>query len=363
MPPTDDSKPIPRRPSPLKRPAALAGFVVLAAMIVLCFGSLPWTLSRESGTPRYNAGDTAAGRLPPFWVTPTSDQARRMEAISPAPRYWLGTDILGRSVVVRLLAGGAISLTVGLAAAAISVVIGTLYGSLAAYAGGRVDAVMMRIVDVLFGLPYVLVVVLLAVAGDALVDEYVSREGARAAWVQDHAADAPSLPAGQSLETRALAALPPRRLSDATRTAIDLTVLLIAIGGTSWLTMARVIRGEVLSLKARPFMEAARAIGVPPVRTFTRHLLPNLAGPIIVYATLTVPQAMLQEAFLSFLGIGVKPPLPSWGRLASEGLGELNPYQSNWWLLGFPCAMLAITLLSLNFVGERLREAMDPKRR
>jgi oligopeptide transport system permease protein len=131
----------------------------------------------------------------------------------------------------------------------------------------------------------------------------------------------------------------------------------------SWLTMSRVIRGQVLSLKSLPFIEAARALGIPPWRIFARHLLPNLAGPIIVYSTLTVPQAILQESFLSFLGIGVKTPLPSWGNLAADGLPELNPFQSNWWLLLFPCLLLGSTLLALNFVGEGLREALDPKRR
>ncbi len=345
-----------------RRPAALVGLGVLVLMIAACVGTLPWTLARVNGdVPRYNAGDTAAGRLPPRWVSPTAAQAERMEALDPAAgRTWLGTDILGRSLLVRLLVGGAISLGVGLAAAAVAVVVGTLYGALAGYAGGRVDAAMMRVVDVFYGLPYVLVVVLLAVAGDALIGEYVSREGARAAWVREHATAGADVAV---LRDGALAALPPRTLSAGTRTALDLGVLLLAIGGTGWLTMARVIRGEVLSLKARPFVEAARAIGVGPARLFARHLLPNLVGTIIVYATLTVPQAMLQEAFLSFLGIGVKPPLPSWGRLAAEGLGEINPYQSNWWLLVFPCAALAGTLLALNFVGEALRERMDPKQR
>ena len=155
---------------------------------------------------------------------------------------------------------------------------------------------------------------------------------------------------------------PAQDLSVGKRTALDVLTLLIAIGGVSWLTMARVIRGQVLSLKNQPFVEAARAVGSSPVRIFIRHLLPNLIGPIVVYATLTVPQAILQESFLSFLGIGVKPPLPSWGNLAAEGLGEINTYHSHWWLLLFPCLLLGITLLSMNFVGEGLRESFDPKR-
>jgi oligopeptide transport system permease protein len=297
------------------------------------------------------------------------------------PSWALGTDALGRSLLVRVLAGGGISLTVGIAAALLSVCIGVAYGAIAGYAGGRVDAIMMRAVDVLYGLPYVLLVVLLAVAGDALVGEHVSRHRERQAWTRERVAEGlreeGQSPSREAVEARlasdaelrarvraqSLEAVPPRALGAGARTAIDLVVLLVAIGGVSWLTMARVIRGQVLSLKAQPFVEAARAIGAGPTRILARHVLPNLIGPIVVYATLTVPQAILQESFLSFLGIGVKPPLPSWGNLAAEGLGELNPYQSHWWLLAFPCALLGATLLSLNFVGEGLREALDPKRR
>jgi ABC-type dipeptide/oligopeptide/nickel transport system permease subunit len=166
----------------------------------------------------------------------------------------------------------------------------------------------------------------------------------------------------QKLEDDARAQLPQRNLAPWVRTLLDISTLLIAIGGVSWLTMARVIRGQVMSLRAQPFMEAARALGLGNRRVFVRHLLPNLAGTITVYATLTVPQAILQESFLSFLGIGVKPPLASWGNLAADGLGEINPYQSHWWLPLFPCLLLSLTLLSLNFTGEALREALDPKR-
>jgi len=144
---------------------------------------------------------------------------------------------------------------------------------------------------------------------------------------------------------------------------VNIMTLLVAIGGVNWLTMARVIRGQVLSLKQQPFMEACRAIGVPLPRQFFRHLLPNLLGPIIVYATLAVPSAILSESFLSFLGIGVKEPLPSWGNLAASGLNELNVVRARWWLLLWPCLLIAITLLALNFVGEGLRERFDPKRR
>ena len=245
------------------------------------------------------------------------------------------------------------------------------------------DGVMMRIVDILYGLPYILLVVLLAVASDAVLDEYISKSRAREAWIGEQAAlvlKERQQPHDTAAVRKALATEPTLRaelaaradtepslkrgeVSETARTVYDVVTLLVAIGGVSWLTMARVIRGQVLSLKNQPFVEAARAVGCGRRRIFLRHLLPNLLGPIIVYATLTVPQAILQESFLSFLGIGVKPPLPSWGTLAADGLSELNPYRSNWWLLLFPCLLLASTLLALNFVGEGLREALDPRRK
>jgi ABC-type dipeptide/oligopeptide/nickel transport system permease subunit len=250
----------------------------------------------------------------------------------------------------------------------------------AGYAGGKLDSAMMRVVDVLYGLPYILLVVLLAVASDALVSEWVSRSRVKQAWMEQRvvqveadrgkaisAANARSmLLADRDLETtlaaEAAERYPRRNMSEGTRTFLDVATLLVAIGGVSWLTMARVIRGQVLSLKNQPFVEAARSVGSPRRRIFLRHLLPNLIGPIVVYATLAVPQAILQESFLSFLGIGVKPPLPSWGNLAADGLTELNLTRSHWWLLFFPCLLLGLTLLAMNFVGEGLREAFDPKR-
>lgn len=326
--------PAPRAAGGWSAAVGALGLVLIALLVLACVGSLPFTLSSAgadaSGAampPRYKAGDLSAYLLPPSWASMRPDERARFEAAGQ-PMHPLGTDKLGRDLFVRCLAGGGISIGIGLAAAAISVVIGTLYGAIAGAVGGRLDAVMMRIVDVLYGLPYVLLVVLLAVAGDSLIDGYTARRG---------------------------------DLSEGTRAFIEISILLVAIGGVSWLTMSRVIRGQVLSLKAQPFMEAARALGIPWWRQFARHLLPNLIGPIIVYATLTVPQAILQESFLSFLGIGVRPPMPSWGNLAAEGLTELNPVRVRWWLIVFPCVLLAATLLSLNFVGEWLRERLDPK--
>ena len=361
------------RDNPLTRSlAGLIGIGFLTAMMAACLFSLPWTLGtikddagNDTGLQRFEAGDTRAARLPPIWVSPNTEDRLALNALvdrdivqklaeanSLDPdevileldgdiarelrRHWpttqeplfylLGSDNLGRSLFVRVLAGGGISLVIGIAAALLSVFIGTVYGAISAYAGGKVDAVMMRIVDVLYGLPYILLVVLLAVASDAYIEDRFPN------------------------------------INDGTRTLLDVAVLLVAIGGVSWLTLARVVRGQVLSLKNQPFIEAARAMGAAPPRIFLKHLLPNLVGPIVVYATLAVPQAILQESFLSFLGIGVKPPLPSWGNLAADALGELNTHESHWWLLLFPCLLLGTTLLALNFVGEGLREAFDPKR-
>ena len=232
-----------------------------------------------------------------------------------------GTTKLGTSLLGQCLIGGLISLTIGLAAAAISVVLGVGVGVVCGYYGGWIDSLLMRIVDILFALPYFLMVILLKLALE---------------------------PALLAIHFGSVAA--------------NLTVLFLSIGLVSWLEMARVIRGQVLSLRTLPFIEAARAAGLPQWRIFLRHLLPNLVGPILVYATLMVPQAILQESVLSFLGIGIQRPLPTWGALASDGLTlALNPISSSWWLLAFPCTLLAVTLLALNFIGNGLRDALDPR--
>lgn len=308
------------------------GAVALAIVFLSSVVTLPWTMGRvdPNGPRRYEATDLSRILLPPSWAAHAPDEtARRDEAVEAGHgvRLVFGSDRLGRDLFARCLAGGGISLGIGLAAAALAVLIGTAWGTVAGYFGGRTDAVLMRIVDILYGLPTILLVVLLAVASDGLID----RSG--------------------------------RDPAPGVRAMIGLVTLLIAIGGVSWLTMARVIRGQVLSLRRRPFMEACRAVGVPLHRQFAFHMLPNLAGPIIVYATLTVPAAILSESFLSFLGIGVREPLPSWGNLAAAGLSELNTVRVRWWLLFWPCLFIGITLLALNFVGESLRQVIDPRRR
>ena len=306
------------------------------------------------------------------------------------PDQWFGTDRLGRSLFWRCMLGGAISLTVGISAALIAVIIGVSWGAMSGYVGGHTDAAMMRVVDVLYGLPYILLVVLLGVAVYGVIDSYRSgyylQVNKAADGYTDQAAELKSKAAKQGdpakkkqlmaqaaeLETKADQVKNnfPKpwalKLLEKYPDGINVLTLILAIGGVSWLTMARVIRGQVLSLREQPFIEAANACGVGHCRILWTHLLPNLVGPIVVYTTLTVPAAILQESFLSFLGIGIQAPLPSWGNLASDGLGELRTImgqssQNRWWLLFWPCLLLGMTLMALNFLGDALRNRFDPK--
>jgi oligopeptide transport system permease protein len=247
-----------------------------------------------------------------IWVPrllPYTYDETNLEVANEAPSWshWLGTDMLGRDLAVRIVVGGAISLTVGLVATAVSFVIGVGYGAISGYLGGRVDQVMMRAVDIVYSLPYIfLVIVLVSIAGR------------------------------------------------------EFLILFAALGAVSWLTMARIVRGQVLSLKNQEFVEAARCVGATTPEIIFRHIVPNTLGPVVVYTTLTVPSVMLQEAFLSFLGLGVPPPYSSWGTLVNEGVGPMSIYP---WQLVFPALMLAVTLLSLNFLGDGLRDALDPQMR
>ena len=231
----------------------------------------------------------------------------------------LGRDALGRDVLARLVWGSRVSLLVGLIASLVSVLIGVGWGLLAGYVGGRLDNLMMRVVDVLYSVPLLFVVILVV----ALLREQ-----------------------GPALQ----------------RFGIDREVILYAvIGAVSWLTMAQVVRGQVLSLRQRDFVAAARALGGGGGRIMLRHILPNLWGLIVVYLTLTVPRVILFESFLSFLGLGVEPPGVSWGLLASEGLEQLTAVSVAWWLVVFPGLALAITLAALNTLGDSLRDALDPR--
>lgn len=323
-----------RRRAPLP---ARVGVVLLGLLAGACLLSIPWTFERLPDAAgrgvaprRFEAANLELNLLAPWWMEDAESSTRRREAIEAGefvPGSTLGTDRLGRDVLARVLAGGVVSLAVGTSAAAIALLLGTAVGAVSGFAGGRVDAVLMRSVDVLYGLPSILLVVLLAIAVDGVIE--------RSGWRPD----------------------------STSRQWISLVTLFVAIGGVGWLTLARIVRGQVLSLRGQPFMEACEALAIPRTRQMLRHVLPNLAGPVLVYATLAVPAAMLSESFLSFLGIGVREPLPSWGNLAAEGLQELNPFRSRWWLLAAPCLALSATLVGLNLLGDHLRRRFDPTTR
>jgi oligopeptide transport system permease protein len=245
----------------------------------------------------------------------------------------MGTDNAGRDILARVLSGGQISLMVALISTLVSLVIGVSYGAIAGYVGGRIDDVMMRVVDVLYSLPYVIIVIVLLALLPA--EAWVT-------WLR-------------LLFKYLRLGVPPLEAS-----TVQLAELFFALGAVSWLTMARIVRGQVMSLKNQDFVLAARATGVSTPKIIFRHLVPNALGPVIVYATLTIPSVMLSEAFLSFLGLGVRTPRVSWGSLAAEGAQTLAIFP---WQLIFPGVTMALMLISLNFLGDGLRDALDPQMR
>ena len=262
-----------------KNRAAVTGGVVLAVMVVLAI-------------------------LTP-WIAPYGYEAQNLDlgATPPSAAHWLGTDIFGRDLLTQILYGGRISLAVGFIATAVALVIGVTWGAVAGYVGGRIDSVMMRFVDILYALPFMIFIILLMVVFGR-----------------------------------------------------NILLLFLAIGAVEWLTMARIMRSQVQSLRQQEFVEAAVSLGLPPSAIIFKHIIPNALGPIIVYTTLTIPSVMLLEAFLSFLGLGIQPPQTSWGLLISYGAETMEEYP---WLLIFPGLALTITLFSLNFLGDGLRDALD----
>ncbi len=241
-------------------------------------------------------------------IAPYSYEEQNLESQYQPPNrnHLMGTDSKGRDLLTRIIYGSRISLAVGFAATSVSLLIGVAYGSTAGYLGKKTDNYMMRFVDVMYGIPFMFLVILMM-----------------------------------------------------TIFGRNIFVLFIALGAVQWLTMARIVRGQTTALKEREFVESARAMGAGGFRIISRHLLPNLMGPVIVYATLTIPAVMLEEAFLSFLGLGVQPPAASWGSLAAAGVEVTSPVKTYWWLVVFPGAAIAVTLLSLNFLGDGLRDALD----
>ncbi len=245
---------------------------------------------------------------------------------APSAAHWLGTDDHGRDLFVRVLFGVRISLLVGLVGAGVSLVIGVLWGAVAGYAGGRLDNAMMRTVDVLYSLPSIVFVIVLITTLEALFKNWLAGLG-----------------------------------SPALASASRLLLLFVGLGAVSWLTMARIVRGQVLSLRKKAFIEAGHALGISNTRILLRHILPNVTGIVIVYLALTIPSIILYESFLSYLGLGIQPPQASLGSLIAAGAGQINPIRIYWWMIVFPAGFLGLTLLALNFLGDGLRDALDPK--
>jgi oligopeptide transport system permease protein len=273
--------------------AAVVGIIVLAIITLLAiFAPL---LSRYA----YDTIDYTVISCSPNWWPASA------EMCNAGGSHWLGTDALGRDLFVRTLYGARVSLAVGVIATLVSLLIGVLYGAVSGYAGGRVDALMMRAVDILYSLPFIFFVIILVV-------------------IFNH----------------------------------NFFMLFIAIGAVQWLTMARIVRGQALSIKQTEFIEAARAAGMGPLAIVLRHIIPNVVGPVVVYVTLTIPDVILAESTLSFLGLGIQEPLTSWGVLISDGANQMETAP---WMLLFPALLMAATLFCFNFVGDGLRDALDPK--
>jgi oligopeptide transport system permease protein len=269
----------------MKNKAAVAGLIILVIIAVACFAA-PYLGLRDQDDINYDM----------MLAAPDLSQG-----------YLFGTDSNGRDVFVRTLYGGQVSLTVGIISTFVSLVIGTLYGATAGFLGGRTDGAMMRLVDMLYSIPFIFFVILLTV--------FFTR---------------------------------------------NIVMVYVAIGAVNWLDMARIVRGQTLSIKRKEYIEAAHASGVSTWRIITRHIIPNCLGPVVVYMTLTVPNVILTESFISFLGMGVQEPQSSWGTLVAEGADNMEI--APWQVLG-PGTILALTLLALNFVGDGLRDALDPKDR
>jgi oligopeptide transport system permease protein len=241
------------------------------------------------------------------WISPFpfDDTNLSLGAVAPNMVHYFGTDDLGRDMFTRVIYGSRISLMVGILATIVSVIIGVVYGAVSGYVGGRTDDIMMRILEILFSLPFIFFVIILMVIFGR-----------------------------------------------------NIYLLFIALGLIQWLTMARIVRGQVVSLKKVEYIDAARSMGVSHSKIIANHIIPNVLGTVIIYVTLTVPGIILEEAFLSFLGLGVQEPMSSWGTLISDGVSAMQTYP---WMLIFPCVTLMLTLLALNFLGDGLRDALDPR--
>ena len=306
-----------------KNPVAVGAMVILAFVIFMAlFGPL--------FCPRYVDPKTQVRAT--WWQQFTSFEAAHITSKDqfqrPTGSHIFGTDNNGRDSFARVIEGARISLLVGISGALISLLVGTSYGLVSGYAGGRTDAIMMRLVDILYSLPRLIIIILFTFIFDKHFKTWLTEQGF----------------AGLVGYSKIL-------------------LIIVTLGLIEWLTMARIVRGQVLSLKNLQFVAAARALGQSHTRIIIRHLLPNLVGIVIIYLTLTIPAVILDESFLSFLGLGVQAPQASWGSLLSDGAQVINPIKSYWWLLLFPAMVMSATLLALNFLGDALRDALDPRGR
>jgi len=264
------------------------------------------------------------------WVAPYRPEISYADQFrEPDATHWFGTDVHGRDLLTRVLYGARISLMVGGVGAGVALVIGVTWGAVAGYAGGRIDSLMMRTVDVLYSLPSIIFVMVLITTLTRSAKTWSSRL--------------------------------PEPWGPALASSAPLLFLLAGLGAVSWLTMARIVRGQVLTLRTRAFVDASRALGASHARILWHHILPNIWGIVIVYLALTVPAVILYESFLSYLGLGIQPPMASWGSLVAEGAAQLNPVRPYGWLIIGPASLLVSTLLALNFVGDGLRDALDPR--
>ena len=291
------------------RPALAGGFYLLAFALILL--AQPWFKHPVIATH-------LPGAL--TWSPTTLSDAQFQP---PGSGHWFGTDVHGRDLLSRVFYGARISLLIGAVGAAVSLVTGVLWGAIAGYAGGRTDSALMRVVDVLYSLPNIVFVIVLIAAFEEPLKSWLA--GIRI------------------------------------RVSARLLLLFLGLGAISWLTMARIVRGQVLSLRSRPFVDASRALGATHGRILFRHILPNIYGIVIIYLTLTIPSIVLYESFLSYLGLGIQPPQASLGSLISEGAAQINPIRIYWWMILFPGFTLASTLLALTYLGDGLRDAWDPR--
>jgi oligopeptide transport system permease protein len=274
----------------------------------------------------------------PFLAGQSPNAASEAQYAAPSAKHWFGTDIHGRDIFSRVLYGARISMLVGAVGAAVSLVIGVLWGAIAGYLGGRWDNALMRVVDILYSLPSIIFVIVLITTLNGFIDQWQTKKSPVLSLISEKG----TLTAEQG------------------RTA-KFICLFAGLGAVSWLTMARIVRGQVLSLRNRQFIDACRVLGASHARILLRHILPNVLGVIIVYLTLTVPSVVLYESFLSYLGLGIQPPQASLGSLIAEGAAQINPIRVYWWMIVFPGVTLTTTLLALNFFGDGLRDALDPR--